>query len=851
MWSGNVGGKCRQLILVVLGGALGACAAPVAVPVVKVLAEPAPSVKPHLERKPLLPPPPLAADFREAPLRAGERTIYGIVLTPELEQVSQLQAEGRLDEAISKTLAAERMTKDPVMSWYLAAHRTHLLNLTGRVAEAETESDRVRSREIVLRGSDLVARALRGDARARLGEYDRAIADYQSVLKALNGWIFPTSYSGPPSNLMDLAITAEARTRALLGMSFVYTFTGRHELALAWAEETERHMADMFHVSNHPLYGSAMGRLTLEFYMGRAVNLAFLGASLLATGSTDRVAEPFFVAALSYFSAINYAHGPVHVSALRAMGLLRAARVEEAGKVARVAAGQAEQSGLVDFVWRIEALAGEALLGAGRKGEAESSLRSAQGAVDRITGLIGSDREKRRFGVGKDDITYRLAQLDFDRNDPAQLYQDMERGRARAFVDMLATVKIASGDPDIEAIRAIDDKARIMVSAIESGIGGGIGGGSATAPAAASGQTRAMGILAAKLDPLVRERAEAVERLRRRDPALAETRGLGSADLGQVRSALKTDELLIYFLPARAEDELRALMISRDKAWLKRFPMSTAQLGEEMSALGVALDAGDATRQAAIGARLSRAFDVTSWQGHGAILIVPSGLIHSVPWGITATDVPVVVIPTGSWMERGAAGRVDKPGSAVVIGDPDFRGKAEQLPGARVEAARVASLYGTQAIIGAAATEAELRSAVGHGVDVLHLATHGKFFGANPLRSAIYLAGAAPLTAANLFEKPLPARIVVLSACETGVGHAEAGDDLLGIPRSFYLGGTRTVLSSLWPVDDAGTLAFMEAFHREAARGDLGRAWLIARDSLRRAGHSPRIYGAFQLGGSR
>ncbi|MCF8179054.1 MAG: CHAT domain-containing protein [Sulfuritalea sp.] len=847
MWSGSVGGKCRQLILVVLGSALSACAAPVTVPVVKVLAEPETTAKPHLERKPLSPPPPLAADFREAPLRAGERTIYGIVLTPELEQVSLLQAQGRLDEAISQTLAAEGSTTDPMMSWYLAAHRTHLLNLAGRVAEAETESELVRSREIVLRGSDLVARALRGDARARLGEYDRAIADYQTVLKALNGWTFPTSYSGPPSNLMDLAVTAEARTRALLGMSFVYTFTGRHELALAWAEETERHMADMFHVSNHPLYGSAMGRLTLEFYMGRAVNLAFLGASLLASGSADRVAEPFFAAALSYFSAINYAHGPVHVSALRAMGLLRAGRVEEAGKVARVAAGQAEQSGLVDFVWRIEALAGEALLGAGRKAEAESSLRSAQGAVDRITGLIGSDREKRRFGVGKDDITYRLAQLDFDRNDPAQLYQDMERGRARAFVDMLATVNIASGDPDVEAIRAIDDKARIMVSAIESGIGG----GSATVHAAATGQTRAMGILAAKLDPLVRERAAAVERLRLRDPALAETRGLGTASLEQIRSALKADELLIYFLPARAEDEVRALMISRSKAWLKGFPLSAAQLGKDMSAFAAALAAEDAKTQTGIGRKLSQVFDVASWHGYGAVLIVPSGIIHSVPWGITAAEVPVVVVPTGSWPGRVSDGGFTKPKSAVVIGDPDFRGKATQLPGARIEAERVAGLYGTQAIMGAAATESGLRAAVGNGVDVLHLATHGKFFGVNPLRSAIYLAGASPLTAARLFEKPLPARVVVLSACETGVGHAEAGDDFLGIPRSLYLGGTQAVLSSLWPVDDNGTLAFMEAFHREAAKGDLGRAWLNARNRLRLAGHPPSIYGAFQLGGSR
>ncbi len=102
------------------------------------------------------------------------------------------------------------------------------------------------------------------------------------------------------------------------------------------------------------------------------------------------------------------------------------------------------------------------------------------------------------------------------------------------------------------------------------------------------------------------------------------------------------------------------------------------------------------------------------------------------------------------------------------------------------------------------------------------------------------------LTASRLFEQPLAADLVVLSACETGLGQAVAGDDFLGLARSFYLGGARAVMNSLWPVHDKPTREFMEVFHREARDGDYGRAWLAARNRLKSMG-MPSVYSAFVL----
>lgn len=105
-----------------------------------------------------------------------------------------------------------------------------------------------------------------------------------------------------------------------------------------------------------------------------------------------------------------------------------------------------------------------------------------------------------------------------------------------------------------------------------------------------------------------------------------------------------------------------------------------------------------------------------------------------------------------------------------------------------------------------------MRREVGNGALIVHIAMHAAFDARPPLKSASYLNaenGAVALTPGSLFENPLSADLVILSACETGFGKAVAEGDFLGLPRSFYLTGDRTVLNSRWPVDDAGTLSFM------------------------------------------
>jgi CHAT domain-containing protein len=107
--------------------------------------------------------------------------------------------------------------------------------------------------------------------------------------------------------------------------------------------------------------------------------------------------------------------------------------------------------------------------------------------------------------------------------------------------------------------------------------------------------------------------------------------------------------------------------------------------------------------------------------------------------------------------------------------------------------------------------------------EIVHFATHGILDEEAPLFSAL-LTSPAPgqpsrLSLYEVAGMKLRARLVVLSACETGLGRLHGGDEVTGLTRTLLTAGADTVVSSLWKVGDDSTAMLMVAFYRMLARG--------------------------------
>ena len=197
------------------------------------------------------------------------------------------------------------------------------------------------------------------------------------------------------------------------------------------------------------------------------------------------------------------------------------------------------------------------------------------------------------------------------------------------------------------------------------------------------------------------------------------------------------------------------------------------------------------------------------------LIFVPHDLLHYVPFhalhdgrqylidSFSISYAPSATIYALCHARGGSA-----HGSSLVLGVPDaqtpfildeLRSVAARLPGA--------DLY-----VGEEATVDVLR-AKADGRRVVHIAAHGFFRPDNPMFSGIRLGASSYLTLYDLYGLKLPAEMVVLSACVTGVNVIAAGDELLGLARGLFRAGAASLLLTLWEVPDQSTAEFMKAFY--------------------------------------
>jgi CHAT domain-containing protein len=300
----------------------------------------------------------------------------------------------------------------------------------------------------------------------------------------------------------------------------------------------------------------------------------------------------------------------------------------------------------------------------------------------------------------------------------------------------------------------------------------------------------------------------------------------------QVRQALPADSIILEYF--QIQDRMVVLLLSREQleivplaslsevtALLQslQFQLSKLRLGTEYARTfaGILLKA--------VQTHLDKLYriliqPIRKWMKAGHLVIAPHGVLHYLPFQALFNgqhylidEFTISYAPSASTYALCQARSTPKTCKSLVLGIPD-----QAAPFVQEEVSSIATcLPNAELLLGTEATEERLRER-GRQSQIIHIATHGHFRRDNPMFSGIRLGGSY-LSLYDLYQLELPAELVTLSGCSTGLNVVAAGDELLGLGRGLIHAGVETSLLTLWDVWDHSTAGLMTSFYQQLACG--------------------------------
>lgn len=219
---------------------------------------------------------------------------------------------------------------------------------------------------------------------------------------------------------------------------------------------------------------------------------------------------------------------------------------------------------------------------------------------------------------------------------------------------------------------------------------------------------------------------------------------------------------------------------------------------------------------------------------HDSLFLVPFAALQQPNGRYLIQQHTIVTAPSIQLLELTRAASTDlaqgnnsiQAGEVLIVGNPLMPvvggERLSSLVGAEQEAIALGELLNVSPVIGEAATKSTVVEKM-LASRIIHLATHGSFDSENPLNGWLALTPEGTdnglLTVDEIFGLNLNTELVVLSACDTGRGKI-TGDGVVGLSRAFVSAGTPSILVSLWQVPDNSTAVLMQEFYHQLQKGE-------------------------------
>ena len=566
-----------------------------------------------------------------------------------------------------------------------------------------------------------------------------------------------------------------------------------------------------------------------------------------------------------------------------------------------------ETGGDPDSEWQVESRIAHIERALGNKEQALEHYKKSIRGIELLRSVALNTEEGRAGVVERSRATYaETADLLIDLDRPREALEMAERGRARAFLDMLAESRVGVADELTPDQRKQESAILARVSSAQRKLW--------NQNASSDEKKKNEAGLTSAEDELEKFHLQ----IRQGNPHYASLQYPKPIHVLEVQSKLVDDRtaLIEYLL---GEKRSLAWVVTKDKVAIAILP-ARKDIEERVAAYRKVLDERvsvltlqkSLTRINVLGQDLYGSIFKPLENGVGSsqtLIIVPDGTLAYLPFEALVTTyghgkptylaekLAIVYAPSASALvtvdemnrpitprrtllafgdprvpSSSASNHVASAhdvGTAAVkprdaAGDYTERGfSLSRLPYTRDEVLAISSLFPVaqrQVYLGAEATEEAVKAAKLDDFRFIHFASHGFLDERKPDRSGILLSSAPQsaedgiLQVDEIMRLKLNADLVTLSACSTGLGKLVSGEGILGLTRAFFYAGARNVAVSLWNVNDSATATLMQSFYRNLARGlpegeALRQAKLSLLSSSEASWRHPYFWAAFTIEG--
>lgn len=369
---------------------------------------------------------------------------------------------------------------------------------------------------------------------------------------------------------------------------------------------------------------------------------------------------------------------------------------------------------------------------------------------------------------------------------------------------------------------------------------------------------------ARRADQVAKTRAiliEKREKLATESPELASLVSAGEVDLTDIQRRIGKNEILLEYYGDQSN--LFAFVVTGSA--VEAVSLQTADLGNTVKQLRKEIlePGSESYRQTSRALHNQLIKPVSHLLNNVNLTVVPHGALHYVPFGALfdgrqylIEQYSIRVLPSASvmaYLNKDRTSGSDLP--ILAMGNPDLGDSRYDLPGAEREVIKIGNdIREAKVLTRKSASETVLKS-YGPRAGILHVASHGEFNPEAPLKSRLLLSPDSQndgnLTVEELYDLQIASDLVTLSACQTGLGDIQSGDDVIGLTRGFLFAGAASIVASLWVVDDEATAILMTNLYgmlqRTSKRDALRSAQLKVKQNYN---PHPFYWAAFQITGA-